>query len=152
MQIWVYLISHSDGDKLKAMLCKLWSFCDHSHLYNLTSNHPSPSRTASDKKLRVVLSEENVVEKTSGLKSNLFMSDMSGTEFAVALKDVRYVPLGAGPNDDPEATTEVVDVYKVDCQPGAYIANIVDDLDLVTYITFNKGAHWQLLSAPADVV
>eukprot|EP00051_Salpingoeca_urceolata_P017136 m.231276 g.231276 ORF g.231276 m.231276 type:complete len:1095 (+) comp18870_c0_seq1:157-3441(+) len=89
--------------------------------------------------------EVEVKERRLWSATNLYLSDSSGVAYTLSLKNVEFVP-------QSQIYQEVVDVYKVNCQPGTYIANYNDPLgNFVTLITFNKGSHWARIQKPVDL-
>eukprot|EP00062_Callorhinchus_milii_P020554 gi/632976337/ref/XP_007904739.1/ PREDICTED: VPS10 domain-containing receptor SorCS2 [Callorhinchus milii] len=72
---------------------------------------------------------------------NLYLSDVQGVHFILALEDVRSTK-------QPEENV-VIDIHEVRGVKGVFLANKKVNGKVKTYITYNKGRDWQLLSPPA---
>ncbi|XP_032875113.1 VPS10 domain-containing receptor SorCS2 isoform X2 [Amblyraja radiata] len=72
---------------------------------------------------------------------NLYLSDTKGVYFTLALEDVRSTK-------QPEENV-IIDIHEVQGVKGVFLANKKVDGKVKTYITYNKGRDWQLLTPPA---
>ncbi|XP_048046802.1 LOW QUALITY PROTEIN: VPS10 domain-containing receptor SorCS3 [Megalobrama amblycephala] len=72
---------------------------------------------------------------------SLYISDTPGVYFTRSLPNLRTSRGLAG--------NLIVDVYKVSGVSGLIIANKKEDMQMRTYITYNKGQTWRLLQPPA---
>uniref|UniRef100_A0A671UYN3 Sortilin related VPS10 domain containing receptor 3 n=1 Tax=Sparus aurata TaxID=8175 RepID=A0A671UYN3_SPAAU len=72
---------------------------------------------------------------------NLYLSDTRGIYFTLAMENVKTTR-GIGGN-------QMLDLYEVAGIKGMLIANMRQDNQVKTYITYNKGRDWRLLQAPA---
>ncbi|XP_036971360.1 VPS10 domain-containing receptor SorCS3 [Acanthopagrus latus] len=72
---------------------------------------------------------------------NLYLSDTRGIYFTLAMENVKTTR-GIGGN-------QMLDLYEVAGIKGMLIANMRQDNQVKTYITYNKGRDWRLLQAPS---
>ncbi|XP_041053282.1 VPS10 domain-containing receptor SorCS2 isoform X2 [Carcharodon carcharias] len=72
---------------------------------------------------------------------NLYLSDLKGVYFTLALEDVRST-------QQPEENV-VIDIHEVQGVKGVFLANKKVNSKVKTYITYNKGRDWQLLTPPS---
>ncbi|XP_078069407.1 VPS10 domain-containing receptor SorCS2 isoform X2 [Mustelus asterias] len=72
---------------------------------------------------------------------NLYLSDLKGVYFTLALEDVRSTK-------QPEENV-VIDIHEVQGVKGVFLANKKVNSKVKTYITYNKGRDWQLLTPPS---
>ncbi|XP_072112009.1 VPS10 domain-containing receptor SorCS2 isoform X2 [Mobula birostris] len=72
---------------------------------------------------------------------NLYLSDPKGVYFTLALEDVRSTK-------QPEENV-IIDIHEVQGVKGVFLANKKVNGKVKTYITYNKGRDWQLLTPPA---
>ncbi|XP_078263253.1 VPS10 domain-containing receptor SorCS2 isoform X3 [Rhinoraja longicauda] len=72
---------------------------------------------------------------------NLYLSDTKGMYFTLALEDVRSTK-------QPEENV-IIDIHEVQGVKGVFLANRKVNGKVKTYITYNKGRDWQLLTPPA---
>ena len=121
-----YLISKSNGDELKA-----W----------IRAGGGSGAAVLSG-----VFTEDDIKERYLWKESHLYASDASGLSFSTSLKNVAYTPESL--TSEGKIVPESVDFYKVESQPGTFIANIIYEHRYVSAVTMNKGAHWRLIPSP----
>nr|XP_020449802.1 VPS10 domain-containing receptor SorCS1-like isoform X2 [Monopterus albus] len=98
------------------------------------------------KDLHVISTDENrvvaaVQEWNQNETYNLYVSDMSGVYYTLALENV-VSSMG------PEGNV-MVDLYEIAGIKGMFLANKKTDNQVKTYITYNRGRDWRLLQAPS---
>eukprot|EP00045_Choanoeca_perplexa_P016911 m.235138 g.235138 ORF g.235138 m.235138 type:complete len:1083 (+) comp17399_c0_seq1:86-3334(+) len=92
---------------------------------------------------QVTLREDNVQEQALFDTQALYISDKTGLDYSVSLKDILYYPSNGDLDSD-----EAVDLHHVLSEPGTLIANRVEDGYIASVISYNKGASWNRLPLP----
>lgn len=105
------------------------------------------SEKGAGREVRVQMVERIVNETALYKQSNLYVSDSTGTEFTLSLRNVFY----NSPMFSYTSYGEYVDLYQVMSLPGTYIANYVNAGNTVSVISHNSGAHWKTLTVPEDL-
>ncbi len=116
-----------------------------------------------------VLHEDQLREEAAWTYQNVYVSDISGTKFTLSLKNVQYSPdldvrirptvisrrgnfliLTIATLPSSLLLSQLADVARIDSMPGTYVANALDPKtnNLVSVITYNKGATWWPLTPP----